>query len=400
MNYWLINVKLETGFIKKGDWVESTQTDIFAIHIIDGKVKEIVPIRDFSETDTNIIDCQNYLLLPGLVEKHCHLDKSKLGTPFTPIAPANNLVERFESEIPILDGLNKTVVERAEELFNMEVNHGVLSFRSHIDIEPATDLRYFNAIDSFRKEQAIPIELVAFPQHGLLRSKSSSLMEKALQSGADFVGGVDPYSLDGDYKASLAETFRLATTYDVGIDIHLHDRQDAGRKTIEEIIRLTKELHMQDKVFISHAFGLNDFTGDDRQRIFNDLANEKIHIITSVPITPNTIPPIDELIAHGVTVHLGCDNINDCWSPYGDGSIQEKLVRLGELYNVSSQDELSSLLGLITNGITPLNKKGEMVWPNIGADATYILTDANSSAEFVARKPPVLSSFYQGTQIK
>lgn len=400
MNYWLINVKLETGFIKKGDWVESTQTDIFAIHIIDGKVKEIVPINDFSETDTNIIDCQNYLLLPGLVEKHCHLDKSKLGTPFTPIAPANNLVERFESEIPILDHLNKSITERANELLKIELAFGITSLRSHIDIEPATDLRYFDAINSFRKQQPIPIELVAFPQHGLLRSKSSQLIEKALQSGANFVGGVDPYSLDGDYKASLAETFRLATSYNVGVDIHLHDRESAGKKTIKEIIRLTQKHHMQNNVFISHAFGLNDFTGGERSSVFSDLANEQIHIITSVPITPDTIPPITELLSYGVNIHIGCDNIDDCWSPYGDGSIQEKLARLGELYNIKTQDGLSQLLGLITDGLTPLSSNGQMIWPKFNDEATYILTTANSSAEFVARKSPVLSSFYRGTQIK
>ena len=66
-----------------------------------------------------------------------------------------------------------------------------------------------------------------------------------------------------------------------------------------------------------HAFGLNAFIGDERDEVYDALAAEKIHINSSVPITPNTIPPIMELLRHGVNVHLGCDNIYDCWSPYG-----------------------------------------------------------------------------------
>ncbi|MGC3569633.1 amidohydrolase family protein, partial [Enterococcus faecalis] len=95
----------------------------------------------------------------------------------------------------------------------------------------------------------------------------------------------------------------------VGVDIHLHDRHEAGTTTIKVIIRLTKEYGLQDKVFISHAFGLNDFIGEERDEVYDPLAAEKIHINSSVPITPNTNPPIMELLRHGVNVHLGCDKI-------------------------------------------------------------------------------------------
>ncbi|UUV98141.1 N-isopropylammelide isopropyl amidohydrolase [Vagococcus luciliae] len=192
----------------------------------------------------------------------------------------------------------------------------------------------------------------------------------------------------------------MATTYHVGIDIHVHDKQEAEKNTIKEIIRLTKKYHMQDNVFISHAFGLNDFVGEERKQVFTDLAEQSVHIVTSVPITPNTIPPIMELLSYGVKVHLGCDNIYDCWSPYGDGSLQEKMARLGELFNVKNQEDLTQLLGLMTDRITTLDEYGQSIWPNINDDATYILTTANSSAEFIARKSPIIASFYKGIPIK
>lgn len=401
MNYWLKNVQLEVEYIKNNDWISGTKTKSFALHVTDGKIIDIIPSHAFKdEVNVTVLNANNQLLLPGIVEKHCHLDKSKLGSPWSPVTPAKNLVERFETEIPILDNLKEPIEERARALYDLEVQNGVTSFRSHIDIEPATGLRYFDAVKELREQVNTPIELVAFPQHGLLRSKSSELIELALQNGMDLVGGVDPYSLDGDYKTSLKETFRLATKYNVGIDIHVHDRKEAGTKTIKEIIRLTKEHNMQDNVAISHAFGLNDFTGEERNEVFADLAQQGIHIITSVPISPNTIPPIMELLSYGVSAHLGCDNIYDCWSPYGDGSLQEKMARLGEMFNIKNQDALTQLLALMTDGITTLNKEGHYLWPNVGDEATFLLTPASSSAEFVARKSPITATYHKGIAIK
>lgn len=400
MHYWLTNVRIETGYRYENDWVAGTESKTVAIEVMDGNFSQIIDQNLWHADGTStVIDGQNQLLLPGLVEKHCHLDKSKLGTAWRPVTPAATLVERFESEIPQLDALPITITQRATNLIKQELATGTTQFRSHIDIEPMTELRYFDAIQTLRTHQVFPIELVAFPQHGLLRSHASDLVEVALQRGATFIGGVDPYSLDGDYQASLAETFRLATKYHAGIDIHVHDRGVAGTMTIREIISLTAQHQLQDQVFISHAFGLNDFTSSDRVSVFAELAKLKIHIVSSVPLTNNTLPPIKELLQAGVPVHLGCDNVYDSWSPYGDASLQQKLARLGEILGVKDQIDLTQLLGLVTDGLVPLTTDGKMQWPAVGMPATYLLTPADCTAEFVARQTPITQSAFAGNSL-
>ncbi|MGH2227201.1 deaminase, partial [Enterococcus faecalis] len=71
-----------------------------------------------------------------------------------------------------------------------------------------------------------------------------------------------------------------------------HDRHEAETTTVKGIIRLTKEYGLQHKVFISHAFGLNDFIAEERDELYDALAAEKIHNNSRVPITPNTHPSI------------------------------------------------------------------------------------------------------------
>ena len=329
-----------------------------------------------ASSEATIIDGENQLLLPGLIEKHCHLDKSKLGTPWRPVTPAASLVERFETEIPQLDALPLSIKERGQALIDLELPHGAVMFRSHIDIEPMTQLRYFDAITELVAEQPFGSELVLFPQHGLLRSNAASLIEEALRT-----------------------TFELAQKGHVGIDLHLHDRQEAGRATVKEMIRLTKEFNMQGKVAISHAFGLNDFEGEERKEVFQALADLEIHIISSIPISPGTIPPLKELQSYGVAVHIGCDNVYDSWSSLGDGSLQEKLARYLEMFAVKSQEDLTQALGLVTDGKVPLDKNGAQQWPKVGDSADFLLTPAACTAEFVARKGFVSKSFYQGAVV-
>ncbi|EPH88573.1 putative deaminase [Enterococcus faecalis 06-MB-DW-09] len=401
MDLWLTNVQLETSYLKEGDWSYGTKTENTAIGINDGKIAEIVPMTEWqASSEATIIDGGNQLLLPGLIEKHCHLDKSKLGTPWRPVTPAASLVERFETEIPQLDALPLSIKERGQALIDLELPHGAVMFRSHIDIEPMTQLRYFDAITELVAEQHFGSELVLFPQHGLLRSNAASLIEEALATGkASFIGGVDPYTLDQDYQASLRTTFELAQKGHVGIDLHLHDRQEAGRATVKEMIRLTKEFNMQGNVAISHAFGLNDFEGTERKEVFQALADLEIHIISSIPISPGTIPPLKELQSYGVAVHIGCDNVYDSWSSLGDGSLQEKLARYLEIFAVKSQEDLTQALGLVTDGKVPLDKNGAQQWPKVGDSADFLLTPATCTAEFVARKGFVSKSFYQGTVV-
>lgn len=46
-------------------------------------------------------------------------------------------------------------------------------------------------------------EIVAFPQHGLLRTNSKGLMRQAMKEGASLVGGLDPGGVDNNIEASL-----------------------------------------------------------------------------------------------------------------------------------------------------------------------------------------------------
>ncbi|TFI71722.1 amidohydrolase [Carnobacterium divergens] len=390
------NCRLETGFKKSGNTVSQTETALVDLLIEKGKISQIIQEGEGQLAATTVYDAKGQLVLPGFVESHSHLDKSRLGTPWKAVKRVPSIIERFEDEMIELKQLDKGVQERAEILLDTYRQNGVTAIRTHVDVHPTVGLEHLaEVMDALTNQQKMDFEVVAFPQHGLLRSNSVDLMKQALKKGATIVGGVDPTAVDQQMEKSLAMTFELAMENNARIDLHLHERGEMGIKTFNELIRLTNHYHWQGKVAVSHGFGLRDVTGSRKEELFQNLNEAKIEIITSVPNDP-VIPSMLELASKGVTTKIGCDNIFDNWSPYGNGDILERASRFGELFNQVTEFELSRTLGLITNGVTPLNDEGEQVWPKIEDKATFVFTNASCSAEAVARRTSPTVTMYQG----
>lgn len=75
----------------------------------------------------------------------------------------------------------------------------------------------------------IDIQLVAFPQSGILKSPGTpELLDEAIGMGADLIGGLDPASFDRDVTAHLDVVFAIAEKRGVDADIHLHEGGSMG----------------------------------------------------------------------------------------------------------------------------------------------------------------------------
>ncbi|AQY49703.1 amidohydrolase family protein [Listeria weihenstephanensis FSL R9-0317] len=400
MKYWLGNARLETGVVRDGARVVATETGLFDMLIDGGKIVDVKLAGTVDKTGIATKNAKGFLVVPSFVEKHIHLDKTKLGAPWSAVTPVNSIVERFSLETDELRALPVKMADRTRVLLDTELRNGTTAFRSHIDVHPRAGLEYLETVQSVLQEYAgkLDAELVAFPQHGLLRSDSVALVREALQSGATLIGGVDPGNVDGDVERSLETMFDLAVAHDAGVDIHVHDRGEIGKATFWKLLELTREAKWQGRVAASHAFALGDFDGNEKIELFGALAAERIAIVTSVPIG-GQIPPINDLEAAGVTVHVGCDNVYDCWSPYGNADLLERVGRLGELTGRVTEQALGQSLGLITNGVMPLDKAGEQVWPMVGDDANLVLVDASCTAEMVARRSARMATIFRGNVV-
>lgn len=398
--YILKNILLETGYRKENGQVTATETNPYHLTISDGRIVEILNLNSELPEDVKTIDGKGLLVLPSFKEQHVHLDKTYMGEPWRACVPASSVIERSEIEKNILSSMETSTEERAKNLLGVLLSHGSTSIRTHVDIYPEVGLANLNGVQNALSDyqHKVDSEIVAFAQHGLLHGNTVQLLREAVRSGAGLVGSVDPATVDLDIEASLVQLFDIAVEGNAAIDLHLHDPGHLGTFTMKRIAAFTKEAGWQDKVSISHAFALGDVALAEAREVAQVLKESGVSIISSVPIGRN-IPPVRLLDELGVKVALGNDNIYDSWWPTGNGDILERLGRLVEINRWTDELSLSQSLRFITNGITPLAKDGEQVWPVSGDVADFVLVDATCAAEAVARRAKRTAVYHRGVLV-
>jgi cytosine deaminase len=241
----------------------------------------------------------------------------------------------------------------------------------------------------------IDIQLVAFPQNGILKSPGTpELMDEAVGMGADLVGGLDPLSFDRDIKGHLDVVFGIAERRGVDVDIHLHDAGTMGAMTIEEICDRTTALGMQGHVAVSHAYGLGDLGLDAAKKIAALIARSGVSIMTNAPGNHN-FPPVALLRSAGVTVFSGSDNIRDSWWPFGDGDMLRRAEIIAYRSGFYTDPELAAAFDVVTSGgARALGLEGYGI--AVGAKADFVTLGADHVPEAVVAVPKSRRVFKAG----
>ncbi|MDN3548188.1 amidohydrolase [Mucilaginibacter aquaedulcis] len=394
----LKNVRLETGFVYDQDEVIETETGLFTIEIADGRIKNVLPNNSLAKG----IDAKGWLMLPAFRDMHIHLDKTYYGLPWQAHLKKNKSVkDMIAFEQQVIPELLKTSIPRTEKLIGLLQSYGTSYARSHVNIEPTSGLNSLKHLETAlaNKKSSFQAQLVAFPQHGIYYTKSEELMKEAAKMGVDFIGGLDPTSIDGSIEKPMDFVVQLALDNGKGIDIHLHESGESGLKTIEYLIdKVNENPVLKGKTYISHSFALRYLDQKKTEEIAEKLGAAKIGIASTIPISGNPMP-IPALYKYGVEVIAGNDCIVDHWSTFGTGSILQKANIAAQIYGYRTEFELSRILKLATGNILPLDDKGKRQWPAPGDEANLVLVDASCSAEAVSRVSPIKSLIHNGNMV-
>lgn len=393
--YLLKNVRLETGFDYEGQEVIATKTGLFTVEIEQGKIKKVGP----NQPSAKAIDAKGMLMLPSFRDMHTHLDKTFYGDKWQAVKRRTGGVKGMIAlEQQMLPEMLKNSTYKAEKMIELLQSKGTSFARSHVNIEPTSKLNSLKnlQIALANKKKVFGAELVAFPQHGVFYTDSVPYLKEAAQMDIDFIGGLDPFTIDGAIEKTMDFTVQLALDHHKGIDIHLHESGESGLKTIEYLIaKVNENPALKGKTFVSHGFVLGKLANLQQEAIAEQLANAQIGINSTIPFG-SLIMPIPTLLKHGVRVMTGNDSIVDHWNTFGSGSVLQKANLAAQLYGSSSEFSLSRMLKLATAGPVPLDDKGVQQWPKAGDEADLVLVDASCSAEAVSRVSQVKSLIHKG----
>ncbi|MFE0145617.1 amidohydrolase [Nonomuraea sp. NPDC059007] len=363
-------------------WGHGAPADIL---VGDGLIQRVGPALDASAA--RVVDVTGQLVLPGLVESHCHLDKTLYGGPWVPHSADDTLAGRIGNDLARRAELGVPSVERIERLLRRMSACGTTHARTHTDIDPEVGLRGVEAVREAAGRVPVTVQQVAFPQHGVLTNPGTAeLLEAALKSGVEAVGGLDPAGIDRDPVRHLDLIFGLAERYGAHLDIHLHDGGTLGAWELELITERTRALGLGGRVTVSHAYALGQIDEAHQDRLAEGFAEAGVALATGA-VYSFPVPPVKRMRAAGVVIACGHDGIRDLWGPYGSGDMLERAMHLAYRSTFRSDPDIELALEAATyGGARALGLTGYGL--SAGDRADLVVVPAGGAAEAVVTHPP------------
>lgn len=364
------------------------------IAVTDGIISNINTTLDV--TNTRTIDGKGMIIIPSFADAHSHLDSTRLGLPYRPQTGDTTLLGRIMNDRNNWRQAEATLEQRATYALSLMIAKGLTHVRSHIQID--ADCKFERVEGVLAAQNTLSnyadIQLVAFPQAGLLREPGNiALMDQALSMGIDLMGGIDPSTMDHDSKGHLDAVFNLAEKHQVGIDIHIHEPNDLGLYDINQVLDRVEALGMQGKVNISHAMALASGLPNVRTTI-ERMGYNQVSVTNVAP--SKSVLPIKQLMECHVRVGLGMDGQRDYWHAYGNGDMLQRTWQLSFINGWDFENDITLALQVATwGGLSIINPEIKPLWETstpgfeIGNPGDFLLLDATYISEAVMDWPTV-----------
>lgn len=311
------------------------RTDV-DIGIAAGRISAVAPALPAQAAQE--LDCGGQLVSPPFVDAHFHMD-STLSYGLPRVNQSGTLLEGIALWGELKPTLTQdAIVERALRYCDWAVAKGLLAIRSHVDV---CDPRLL-AVEALLhvKERVRPyldLQLVAFPQDGVLRSPGAlANLTRALGKGVDVVGGIPHFERTmADGAESVRVLTELAAERGLRVDMHCDESDDPLSRHIETLAFHTQRLGLQGRVAGSHLTSMHSMDNYYVSKLIPLIKEAGVAAIAN-PLINITLQGrhdsypkrrgmtrVPELLAAGVDVAFGHDCVLDPWYPLGSGDMLE-----------------------------------------------------------------------------
>lgn len=231
------------------------------------------------------------------------------------------------------------------------VRYGVLHIQAFVDVDTAAGLEGLYGVLAARAEFAdvLDVQIVAFPQDGLLRDPgAAALCEEAMGLGANVVGGI-PWIEDSvaDMAAHVEWGCALAARLGTRVAMLVDDAGDPALRTSELLARSMIGHGLVGRGVACHARAVGRYPTAEQDRLAM-LAREAGLGFVSDPHTGPLALPVERFITAGVAVALGQDDIADAYYPFGRHNMLEVAFLAAHLLEFKTSAHQALLLDMVT----------------------------------------------------
>lgn len=315
---------------------------------------------------TETVSGRGRILLPSFADVHVHLDSTRIGLPFRPHTGVPGVWGMMLNDRDNWRHAERSMEYRVATTLESAIARGTTQVRTYAQVDVDADLERLDAVLAAREANLdrCEVEIIAFPQAGLLREAGSiEVLDRAMARGADVVGGIDPCALDRDPVRHLDAVFSIAERYGAPIDIHLHEPDQLAKFSAELIVERTRALDMRGRVTISHGYGLGRLPEAQLRALLEQFRDLGISMATIAPPSPLPTHLLDE---YGIALGLGQDGQRDYWSPYGNTDMLDRTWQLAFTNGFRRDNDIEHCVAIATVGGRAV--MGRAAMPALGAD--------------------------------
>ena len=385
-----------------------------ALAVQDGRILEVSTGLHSAQTQAHTtIDAQGLLLAPPFVDPHFHMDAT-LSYGLPRVNESGTLLEGIAlwGELkPLLTA--DALIERALTYCDWAVAKGLLAIRTHVDTSDASLL----AVDALLEVKRlvapyIDLQLVAFPQDGVLRTPGGvDNIRRALDKGVDVVGGIPHFERSmADGAASVKLLCEMAAERGLLVDMHCDESDDPLSRHIETLAFEAQRLGLQGRVTGSHCTSMHSMDNYYVSKLLPLIAESGVSVIANplINITlqgrVETYPKrrgmtrVPELMAAGVNVAFGHDCVMDPWYGMGSADMLE-VAHMGlHVAQMTSQAGIHQCFDAVTTHAAKLmHLQGYGL--EAGCDASFVLLQARDPVEAIRLRATRLKVWRKGVLV-
>jgi len=340
-------------------------------------------------------DAAGWLLSPPFIDPHFHMD-STLSDGQPRVNASGTLLEGIAlwGELkPLLT--EEALIDRALQYCDWAVARGLLAIRSHVDVCDDRLLAVRALLEVKRRVAPyLDLQLVAFPQDGLLRSANAlANLQRALDLGVDVVGGIPHFERTmADGAESVKILCELAAARGLRVDMHCDESDDPLSRHIETLAFHTRRLGLQGRVTGSHLTSMHSMDNYYVSKLLPLIAEAGVHAVAN-PLINITLQGrhdsypkrrgmtrVPELTDAGVNVAFGQDCVMDPWYALGSGCMLEVAAMGLHVGQMTSQARMRDCFDAVTvNAARVLGLPADGLV--VGAPADCVLLQARSPVE-------------------
>ena len=379
-----------------------------SVAVQSGRIVEVTANLQAPAHET--VDAAGQLLTPPFCDPHFHMDAclsyglprvNESGTLLEGIAVWGELKPTLKAD---------DMIERALTYCDWAVARGLLAIRSHVDTSDPTMLPVEAMLEVKRRVASyIDLQLVAFPQDGVLRTKGGlDNLQRALDLGVDIVGGIPHFERTmSEGAASVKLLCEIAAERGNLVDMHCDETDDPMSRHIETLAFEAQRLGLQGRVNASHCTSMHSMDNYYVSKLIPLIAESGVSVVAN-PLINITLQGrhdsyprrrgmtrVPELMDSGVDVAFGHDCVMDPWYGMGSGDMLE-VAHMGlHVAQMTSQKGIRACFDAVTtHAAKVMHLNGYGLEP--GCDASFVLLQARDTIEAIRLRANRLKVWRKG----